>query len=402
MASSSVQTFSRLSMFDDADLGTIVAFVKVPYKIDGEGNVTGFSVAKAEGDPFEGAIVVDPAVENEFEGHRIAERQYVIEDIIPDYSLSMGTIEGDEIDPATGRPVRIKARRRRLSSAVKKAQAAIEEGKEPGAYEAKIRSKVRGQASDSVFKGVVNIDYGNAEADANDIYMTSRGPVSKPLLGVRAAEQQQLESRTGSVFESRQADEAPLTRPEGQFEVREKTAFQKFKNLAIKRLQDKYVDILSIQEDVEAFLGRPVEESKDFRMKEELMYGKAANDLAKLNEKVDNLTATMNRLGVSTGDLTDYMYALHAPERNAVILERDAKIIAFEMPEAGGFAVVDREELAFFCEKHVRRVAAQSKDDSYLKLYTRRDRKDVITKLYLSDIQSLRSYRVWKYFNDYR
>jgi hypothetical protein len=80
----------------------------------------------------------------------------------------------------------------------------------------------------------------------------------------------------------------------------------------------------------------------------------------------------------------------------------DAKIIAFEMPEAGGFAVVDREELAFFCEKHVRRVAAQSKDDSYLKLYTRRDRKDVITKLYLSDIQSLRSYRVWKYFNDYR
>jgi hypothetical protein len=310
-------------MFDDADLGTIVAFVKVPYKIDGEGNVTGFSVAKAEGDPFEGAIVVDPAVENEFEGHRIAERQYVIEDIIPDYSLSMGTIEGDEIDPATGRPVRIKARRRRLSSAVKKAQAAIEEGKEPGAYEAKIRSKVRGQASDSVFKGVVNIDYGNAEADANDIYMTSRGPVSKPLLGVRAAEQQQLESRTGSVFESRQADEAPLTRPEGQFEVREKTAFQKFKNLAIKRLQDKYVDILSIQEDVEAFLGRPVEESKDFRMKEELMYGKAANDLAKLNEKVDNLTATMNRLGVSTGELTDYMYALHAPERNALILERD-------------------------------------------------------------------------------
>ena len=32
-----------------------------------------------------------------------------------------------------------------------------------------------------------------------------------------------------------------------------------------------------------------------------------------------------------------------------------ATTIAFDMPEEGGFAIVDREELAFFCEKHVRR-----------------------------------------------
>ena len=32
-----------------------------------------------------------------------------------------------------------------------------------------------------------------------------------------------------------------------------------------------------------------------------------------------------------------------------------AGIIAFDMPEEGGFAIVDREELAFFCEKHVKR-----------------------------------------------
>ena len=30
-----------------------------------------------------------------------------------------------------------------------------------------------------------------------------------------------------------------------------------------------------------------------------------------------------------------------------------ATIIAFDMPEEGGFSIVDREELAFFCEKHV-------------------------------------------------
>ena len=70
--------------------------------------------------------------------------------------------------------------------------------------------------------------------------------------------------------------------------------------------------------------------------------------------------------------------------------------------EAGGFSVVNRDELAFFCEKHVRKEVAKNKGDAYLKLYTRKDRKDVITKLYLSDIQTLKSYRVWKYFNDYR
>ena len=31
-----------------------------------------------------------------------------------------------------------------------------------------------------------------------------------------------------------------------------------------------------------------------------------------------------------------------------------ATIIAFDMPEEGGFSIVDREELDFFCEKHVR------------------------------------------------
>ena len=30
-----------------------------------------------------------------------------------------------------------------------------------------------------------------------------------------------------------------------------------------------------------------------------------------------------------------------------------AAIIAFDMPEEGGFSIVDRQELAFFCEKHV-------------------------------------------------
>ena len=78
-----------------------------------------------------------------------------------------------------------------------------------------------------------------------------------------------------------------------------------------------------------------------------------------------------------------------------------ARIIAFDMPEEGGFSVVDREELAFWCEQHVANELVTDKRDAYLKRYTRKDRKDVITILKLSDLKTMQSYRVWEYFKDY-
>ena len=78
-----------------------------------------------------------------------------------------------------------------------------------------------------------------------------------------------------------------------------------------------------------------------------------------------------------------------------------ATIIAFDMPEEGGFSIVDRQELALFCEKHVRDEVVTDKKHAYLKKYTRKDRKDVITILKLHDIKSLVSYRVWDYDTNY-
>ena len=78
-----------------------------------------------------------------------------------------------------------------------------------------------------------------------------------------------------------------------------------------------------------------------------------------------------------------------------------ATIIAFDMPEEGGFAIVNREELAFFCEKHVSDEVVTDKRYAYLKKYTRKDRKDVITILKLHDLKNLLSYRVWEYDKRY-
>ena len=78
-----------------------------------------------------------------------------------------------------------------------------------------------------------------------------------------------------------------------------------------------------------------------------------------------------------------------------------AKIIAFDMPEEGGFCIVNREELATWCDKHVSEEVVDDKKFAYLKRYTRRDRADVITRLKLSDIKGFMSYRVWEYNKDY-
>ena len=78
-----------------------------------------------------------------------------------------------------------------------------------------------------------------------------------------------------------------------------------------------------------------------------------------------------------------------------------AAIIAFDMPEEGGFSIVDRVELRDFCEENVEDVFVDNKSDAYMKKYSRKDRSDVITKLNLLDIRSLKSYRIWKYAKDF-
>ena len=78
-----------------------------------------------------------------------------------------------------------------------------------------------------------------------------------------------------------------------------------------------------------------------------------------------------------------------------------ASIIAFDMPEEGGFSVVNRAELKDYCEKNVTEEFVDHKSKAYKKMYSRKDRDDVITKLKLDDLKSMPSYRVWKYFTEY-
>ena len=91
----------------------------------------------------------------------------------------------------------------------------------------------------------------------------------------------------------------------------------------LRKMANKYREIELIQADVERSKGRPVDESQDFKMAEELMYGKAATALENLDDKVGEITKIMRENDITEQDITDYLYALHAPERNALLLERE-------------------------------------------------------------------------------
>ena len=108
---------------------------------------------------------------------------------------------------------------------------------------------------------------------------------------------------------------------QGTFEMPRLTAFQKWRNLWIRRLVDKYNDIFDIQRAIESQKGR-ISKEMDFQMKEELMYGKAAQDLLNLDKKIEDIKKVMKDEGLSLETLNDYLYALHAKERNRVIKER--------------------------------------------------------------------------------
>ena len=70
------------------------------------------------------------------------------------------------------------------------------------------------------------------------------------------------------------------------------------------------------------------------------MYGKAANDLQKLEDKTKEMTSMMKEMGLTQGEISDYMYALHAKERNALILERDGVENGSGMTDAEADAIL--------------------------------------------------------------
>jgi hypothetical protein len=103
------------------------------------------------------------------------------------------------------------------------------------------------------------------------------------------------------------------------WEQSEATMYGAFIQKLSLKLQDKYSNIMLLQQDVEVFNKEKVPESQDFEMSMDIMYGKLRTDIEALEATLDGVLRVMDSNGITADQLSDYLYAKHAKERNEFI-----------------------------------------------------------------------------------
>ena len=110
---------------------------------------------------------------------------------------------------------------------------------------------------------------------------------------------------------------------QGQWEKSDSNMFGAALSAIALKLQDKYFDVVMLQDDVENYRGQRVKAGQDFDMALDLMYGKTRDRLEKLEESLDMIKELMKSANITSDQLSDYMYAKHVPERNAYVLSKN-------------------------------------------------------------------------------
>lgn len=93
----------------------------------------------------------------------------------------------------------------------------------------------------------------------------------------------------------------------------------------VRQMQDKFQVLKAVQENIRKTGGK-VDDSNNAYMAEELFHGKAENDLNVMKERyVQPLAKLLADYKIAQADLDEYLYARHAPERNAHIAKINRK-----------------------------------------------------------------------------
>lgn len=121
--------------------------------------------------------------------------------------------------------------------------------------------------------------------------------------------------------------QGPLGGPLGE---KAQKAYEKWRT----GLQDRFLPLLKLQTAIERDLGRKLDETANPYLGEELMTGRIGAKLERLtDEAVEPLFEAMAAEEVTIDELESYLYARHAPERNARIAEINP---AFQPGEGSG------------------------------------------------------------------
>jgi hypothetical protein len=255
-------------------LGEIVAYTVIPFRVNEDGSIDGF-YSDGEADPkrpFKGVIRFEKgdfydSIGKEPPTTKIPSDLYTINEVFPDLLIKVGkTKEGDQVV----KPV---------SELSKEEQ----------------RKAISTRAGISAVQGVAS--------------------VVDPDNQTRKKEETSGTASRGLNLKPDNASNLP-------FEPNNLNGFQAFMARMDQLFANKYANVFSLQRAVEKAKKSVVDISQDFINAETLMYGKTANDLEKLDEKVKVISQEMKDAGLIGEDVSQFLIARHAEERNALIAER--------------------------------------------------------------------------------
>jgi hypothetical protein len=130
-----------------------------------------------------------------------------------------------------------------------------------------------------------------------------------------------------------------------------------WKNVAIRKFQDKYKVLKDLQTSIEDNGGQ-ISEAANTYVAEELFHGKAENDIKEMQERfVEPLAKMLGDFEITQAELDLYLYANHAEERN-----RHVATIRPDRPD-GGSGMTDKEARKIKAE-----IAASGQQADYDKL----------------------------------
>ena len=177
---------------------------------------------------------------------------------------------------------------------------------------------------------VLGLEKTPAEGGEGSMSATYRGIVSEPIESQKTNDPNLASRRLpGRIYmEGNSAWEKSAATPYGAM-----------LQAAALKYQDRFSDVLLLQQDVEVFRKSKVPESMDFEMAMDVYYGRVRNDLEMLEAVVKDIQSDLRKFGISNKQLSDYLYAKHAIERNADILAKDPSM-------KDGSGMTDAEALA--------------------------------------------------------
>jgi len=124
---------------------------------------------------------------------------------------------------------------------------------------------------------------------------------------------------TGAFLASRRLPGRIYTQGLSAWEQSTPTAYGATLQRLATKFQDRFSDVLLLQQDIEVFKGSKVPESQDFEMAMDIMYGKVRTDLEALEVVLADIQSSMKSANLTAEQVSDYLYAKHAEERNKKI-----------------------------------------------------------------------------------